>query len=86
MMNKYKPMVDLITLPHTSRSQTETLRLLPGDAAKHMPKSIPNNKSQRCKVCAKNNIRSNTRFHRSECNVFLCVDPCSRIYHEKKNL
>lgn len=63
-IEKYKAYIPLI-LPQTSRTNAikDALRLLPAGAAKHMPKYIPNRKSQRCKVCSNNKKRSNTRFY-----------------------
>nr|XP_053613419.1 piggyBac transposable element-derived protein 4-like [Plodia interpunctella] len=90
LISKHKPAADVLTIiPQTSQRQSldsNPLRLLTAAAVKHMPKLIPDRKCQRCKVCTKNKIRSQTRYYCAECNVYLCVDPCCTVYHEKKDL
>jgi hypothetical protein len=62
------------------------LRILPGNAAEHMPKYIANHKSQRCKVCTIQGQRKSTRYFCSVCNVSLCVVPCFKDYHQNQGL
>ena len=38
-----------------------------------------------CKVCWKKGKRQTTKFRCKTCNVSLCVDPCSEIYHTVEN-
>ena len=56
----------------------------------HFPEEIPptscNSKPQRrCHVCYTNKQRKQTHFMCKECDKALCVSPCFKIYHTKKN-
>lgn len=84
LIEKYK-LLDYQPVPSTSRGvQDNPSRFLPRDALKHFPTRIPNNKSQRCRVCALKKKRTETRFMCKECNVFLCIEPCSAKFHSNK--
>ena len=57
---------------------------------RHFPEEIPptscNSKPQRrCHVCYTNKQRKQTHFMCKECDKALCVSPCFKIYHTKKN-
>ena len=41
-------------------------------------------KRKRCRVCFKNGKRKDTRTKCRSCDMFLCIDPCYRLYHAKK--
>ncbi|KAF9413721.1 hypothetical protein HW555_008167, partial [Spodoptera exigua] len=79
IINTYKH--SNLALPSTSRGVLDPHRFLHNDALQHFPVRIPTGKSQRCKVCAAKNKRSDTRFMCQKCNVYLCINPCSVEYH-----
>ena len=41
--------------------------------------------ARRCEVCKSKNIRKESTYMCSTCNVTLCVHPCFRDYHSKRN-
>ena len=56
---------------------------------RHFLKAIPptdkkSNLTKRCVVCYNKKIRKETRYYCKDCDVGLCVDSCSEIYHTKK--
>lgn len=79
IINTYKH--SNLALPSNSRGVLDPHRFLHNDALQHFPVRIPTGKSQRCKVCAAKNKRSDTRFMCQKCNVYLCINPCSVEYH-----
>ena len=71
---------------HRPSLEQSPLRL----TARHFPEEIPptscNSKPQRrCHVCYTNKQRKQTHFMCKECDKALCVSPCFKIYHTKKN-
>ena len=71
---------------HRPSLEQSPLRL----TAQHFPDEIPptscNSKPQRrCHVCYTNKQRKQTYFMCKECDKALCVSPCFKIYHTKKN-
>ena len=57
---------------------------------RHFPDFVPatekkKNATRKCKVCTANGKRSDTRYQCNECDVGLCVVPCFKLYHTRKN-
>lgn len=77
-LEEYQP------LPSTSRSvQNDPCRYLSDNVLKHFPELIPNKKHQRCRMCALQHKPKYTRYMCQQCNVYLCIIPCCKKFHQK---
>ncbi|KAI8422672.1 hypothetical protein MSG28_006443 [Choristoneura fumiferana] len=65
-----------------NRCIKDPVSLLPPAAAQHMPARA--DKYQRCKVCAKQKKRKDTRYMCTICQVYLCACPCFQIHHAQQ--
>ena len=60
-------------------------RLAAHTMLRYPPTEKKNRPQRKCRVCARNNSRRDTRYYCKECNVPLCQVPCFQDFHSKKN-
>ena len=90
-----KLILSLVEMHHQGYATPKRGRPVIVDVARlnerHFVKSVPStegraNRSRKCKVCALNGVRRDSRYQCSDCDVGLCVVPCFEIFHTRKNL
>uniref|UniRef100_A0A1B6J0L0 PiggyBac transposable element-derived protein 4 C-terminal zinc-finger domain-containing protein n=1 Tax=Homalodisca liturata TaxID=320908 RepID=A0A1B6J0L0_9HEMI len=67
-------------------AEEDILRLI----QRHFPEYVPPTEkkagpSRRCIVCSKRNVRRESRYQYSDCDIGLCAAPCFKVFHTEKN-
>ncbi|XP_046679535.1 uncharacterized protein LOC124366956 isoform X3 [Homalodisca vitripennis] len=67
-------------------AEEDILRLI----QRHFPEYVPPTEkkagpSRRCIVCSKRNVRRESRYQCSDCDIGLCAAPCFKVFHTEKN-
>lgn len=87
-----KEILALCALPtYSTRGRPHSLPSPARLSGRHFIVAIPatekkQNPCKRCAVCYSNGLRKETRYQCDICEAPLCVHPCFKDYHTKRNL